>query len=199
MTKRVSGGIENLDVPWLVYAATDWLRSYLKPEMRVFEWGSGGSTLFLANRVHSVTTIEHDPDWFVVVSRQLLDNSICNVSLILCEPEKTKAPEIYYSTAEKYKGLSFRYYAELIDVHPNDIFDLVIVDGRARPACMMHALAKVRPGGYLMLDNSNREIYERGKQAVSTWSSREFYGPGPYNEYPWATTIWQKPMLGVPD
>lgn len=197
MTKVLSKA-ETLDIPWLVYAATDWLQSYLEPEMQVFEWGSGGSTLFLASRVRSVITVEHDPDWYSVVSRRLLDGNVHNVSLVLCEPEKTKSPEIYYSTAEEYEGLSFQCYAELIDVHPNDTFDLVIVDGRARPACMVHALAKVCPGGYLMLDNSNREIYECGKQAVSTWPSREFYGPGPCNEYPWATTIWQKPTPGVP-
>lgn len=189
---------ETLGIPWLVYEAIAWLHSYLKPEMRVFEWGSGGSTLFLADRAHSVITIEHDPGWYSTVARRLLDSGIRNVSLVLCEPEKTKAPRMYHSAAKEYEGLGFQHYAESIDTYPGDTFDLVIVDGRARLACMTHALAKVRPGGYLMLDNSNRAIYECGKQIVSTWSSREFYGPGPHNEYPWATTIWQKPadLLG---
>lgn len=180
--------------PWMAYGAINWLETYLKTEMQIFEWGSGGSTLFFASRVQSVVSVEHDPLWHATVAEQLLNHKIDNVSSVLCPPERTDPlPEIYTSTDEKYSGLSFLRYAEAIDPYPDDSFDLVVVDGRARPGCMKHALTKVRPGAYLLLDNSDRESYEPGKQLVSTWLSREYYGPGPYHRAFWGTTTWRKP------
>jgi len=191
--KREHSVIED-DFPWMVYEAVSWLESYLKPGMEVFEWGSGGSTLFFASRVHFVVTVEHDPNWYAIVSKQLSDLNIQNVHFVLCKPERTDLlSEIYTSTDERYKGLSFQHYAETIDSYPDNSFDLVVVDGRARPGCMKHAIPKIRPGGYLLLDNSDRESYTPGKKAVATWLSCEFYGPGPYNKILWSTTIWQKP------
>ena len=54
--------IAELDVPWWTYSAIDlvetWLRSHRRP-IRVFEFGSGASTLWLARRVDEVHTVEH--------------------------------------------------------------------------------------------------------------------------------------------
>ena len=33
-------------IPWVTHGAKKWLDSYLKKDMKVFEWGSGGSTLY---------------------------------------------------------------------------------------------------------------------------------------------------------
>ncbi|MBU6399666.1 MAG: hypothetical protein KGS61_05060, partial [Verrucomicrobia bacterium] len=35
----------DLELPWFAYAAIDFLDRYLRPDMRVCEYGSGGSTL----------------------------------------------------------------------------------------------------------------------------------------------------------
>jgi hypothetical protein len=35
-----------IELPWISYAAIDFLDGYLKPDMTVYEYGSGGSTLF---------------------------------------------------------------------------------------------------------------------------------------------------------
>lgn len=181
------------EFPWLVYEAVDWLRSYLKPNMRVFEWGAGGSTLFFARRVQFVVSVEHDSEWYAKVSRQLQNHDIHNVQLILCEPVKVELlPAIYSSTDERYTGLSFQRYAEVIDLFPDNYFDLVVVDGRGRSGCIKHAAAKVSSNGYLLLDNSERESYALGKQVVARWPRQEFCGPGPYSDAVWSTTVWKK-------
>src|SRR2546422_3046256 len=36
--------------PWMVFKAVRWLDSYLNSEMNVFEYGTGGSTVFVARR-----------------------------------------------------------------------------------------------------------------------------------------------------
>lgn len=33
-------------LPWFSYPSIDFLDSYVKPDMRVFEWGVGGSNLW---------------------------------------------------------------------------------------------------------------------------------------------------------
>ena len=38
-------------IPWLPPAAVNYLDQLLSPEMRVLEYGAGGSTLWLAERV----------------------------------------------------------------------------------------------------------------------------------------------------
>ena len=57
-------------------------------------------------------------------------------------------------------GASFERYVRAIDDYPDGHFHFVSVDGRARVACLERALAKVAPGGLLILDNSQRERYQ---------------------------------------
>src|SRR5689334_13154235 len=68
----------DLELPWFSYAAIDFLQDYLKPDMVVCEYGSGGSTLFFARRAKSVFSIEDNPRWFELVSRRLQEQSVGN-------------------------------------------------------------------------------------------------------------------------
>src|SRR5712671_3515037 len=72
-----------LEVPWFSYAAIDFLEDFLKPEMTVCEYGSGGSTFFFARRVRSVFSIEDNPRWHQLVSERLMSQSVRNVQLTL--------------------------------------------------------------------------------------------------------------------
>ena len=40
--------------------------------------------------------------------------------------------------------------------YPDDTFDVVVVDGRERVRCFQHSVAKVKPGGLLILDDVDR-------------------------------------------
>ena len=64
--------------PWWTYAATAWLRAALNDTQRVFEFGSGGSTSWLAERVASVHSVEHDPLWERTLRRDLPANAHLN-------------------------------------------------------------------------------------------------------------------------
>ncbi|HKO93603.1 MAG TPA: hypothetical protein VJU61_20760, partial [Polyangiaceae bacterium] len=52
------------EAPWIPFVARRWLARQLRPHLRVFEWGSGGSTLFLARRVAELVSVEHDAEWY---------------------------------------------------------------------------------------------------------------------------------------
>lgn len=182
--------------PWLVYEAVDWLSRYLKPNMSVFEWGSGGSTLFLAKRVNFVYSIEHDSTWYLKVNSRITQCGLTNIKYQLILPKLFDLSDnIYASSDQRFLGYSFFDYARAIDEHPRNSFDLVIVDGRARPGCIKHAISSVKAGGYILLDNSEREEYFVGKQLLSGWHQIVFRGPGPYIDYFFETTLWQKPAV----
>ena len=50
-----------MELPWFLYGAIDFLQEFLQREMEVFEFGSGGSTLFFARRCARVESVEEDP------------------------------------------------------------------------------------------------------------------------------------------
>ena len=180
-------------LPWMTYAAIEWLSKNLKPHMKLFEWGSGGSTAFFARRVEKVVTVEHDAQWFNHVAQTIAHHGYANASLSLAEPTPPSSSEPWYRSSDhRYANLTFSRYVGSIDCYPDDYFDVVVVDGRARPDCIRHAVSKIKPQGYLLLDNSERDEYERGWDVVRHWPSIRLWGPGPYNAYAWETRIWQK-------
>lgn len=159
--------------------------------MKVFEYGSGGSTLFFARRVYSVNSIEHDRNWYENVKEVLDKYKIFNVTYQLIAPEfdtlytikSCLLPDDYISCFSEYKGLEFSAYARSIEMYPDETFDIVVVDGRVRHSCIMHAMKKVKAGGLLLLDNADRtyytqpfpELYDEAK-----WTRTSFCGHFPF-------------------
>ena len=186
---------------WIIFEAKEWLESFLNPNMTVFEWGSGGSTISIVKRVKKLVSVEHNRDWYCSVQRILKEKHITNCEYLLVEPEPFFSlsnfmdPKNYASGSPKYKNMSFENYAKSIESFPNEHFNLIIIDGRARPSCILHAMPKVKSqGGFIMLDNSERLEYQIGKDLLIDWEHTDFFGPGPYGIRFWQTTIWKKPV-----
>ncbi len=151
--------------PWIAQAATAWLENYLTKDMHVFEWGSGGSTLFSALRTKKVISIEHNYPWFLKTQFYLKRAHIENCDYRFIEAEKTNSPSSYTSTDKKYAGFSFEKYVRAIESFPDNHFDLIFIDGRARSSCVLLAKEKVKRGGYILLDNAERMEYQ---EAITT-------------------------------
>jgi len=191
----------NDEVPWITFESLKKLQSIVKPEFLVFEYGGGGSTLFLSKHVKNLTTVEHDDKWFKFVVDKMKALGRTNWTGSILPPEKVNTtnndysdPELFLSGDDNYKGMSFEKYAKAIDQFPDESFDLVMVDGRARPSCIKHALPKVQKGGYLVIDNSERDYYLAKIDMKAAGFVKFFndFGPGPYMSDFWQTTIWQK-------
>lgn len=179
-------------VPWIPFIARAWLSSHLNPSMRVFEYGSGGSTVFLARRVKEVISVEHDPRWHAKVRAVLVEEQLTNCELLLQEPARQLPDDpLHVSVRPEYANMSFETYVRKIDRYPDESFDLVLVDGHARTACLLHAVPKVRVGGYLVLDNSSE--YRETTGIFGRYPRTELRGFGPY--WPpawWQTSVWLK-------
>lgn len=181
------------ELPWMTYGAIDWLADHLTKEMTLFEWGSGGSTAFFAQRVKQVVAVEHDSLWYRNVLQTLEKKAYNNVTFTLVEPVQAENIDPWFTTTDpKYAGHSLEQYVKKVDAYPDTFFDVVIVDGRARPGCIKHAISKIKDGGYLLLDNSERLIYQTGWSLAEGWENFKIWGPGPYNSYPWETRVWRK-------
>ena len=148
----------HLDLAWWTYEATDAVESLLARrggEARVFEYGAGASTAWLARRSGGVTSVEHDADFGRYLAT-LLDPA-WSVDLRIVPARPSADPEVP-SHRRGHDGLDFADYVAAIDGVPGE-FDLVIVDGRARVACTRRGLPRLASDGVLLLDNANREEY----------------------------------------
>src|SRR5688572_9711262 len=76
----------NHAAPWITFDAIDFLKARARPDMRVFEFGSGGSTLFWASLGAQVTSIEHNPAWYEILKPRLAGNSRIDCRLVLPQP-----------------------------------------------------------------------------------------------------------------
>jgi predicted O-methyltransferase YrrM len=70
---------------------------------------------------------------------------------------------------------------QTISALPGSSFDLVVVDFLESPAvtridCLRPAMERVRPGGYLLLDDSDRPGYAAAYQLLAGWRERRFTG-----------------------
>ncbi len=183
--------------PWITFGAFAALQAYLRPQMSVFEWGSGGSTLYFNNHAQQVISIEHDAAWFQTVATLLKQAPEHHTTYQLIPPdaagETIPTGAVPFTSAdEHYVGLTFFHYASAIRNYPDANFDLIIVDGRARVACLAEAWNKLKIGGILVLDNSDRAAYEVRVNVFGKYIRKNYYGPGPYNKSFWQTSLFTK-------
>lgn len=188
--------------PWLSFAAIRFLKQIVQRSMRVYEYGTGGSTLFFARHVHEVISIEHNSTWFATVQQSLQRQRHTNSQIRLIEPQPLSQraeavdpadPYAYRSSNEKFRNCSFEAYAASIDEYPLASFDLVLIDGRARPSCFLHALPRVKPGGYIIWDNTDRAHYAAAMHlAPAHFPFLDFPGPTPYVRSFTRTSVWQR-------
>ena len=195
-------------VPWITYRARSWLRRYLRPDMHGFEWGAGGSTIYLAARMARLVTIEHDGAWLERVRQALASRGLshqCELRYVppdrvarprttaAADSEEGRKPGLYRSSMPGYEDADFREYCYAIDRAGCADFDLVLVDGRARLGCLHRARERVRPGGVVVLDNSERAAYETAGVVLGVgWAAERLSGPAPYGAGVMSTTIWRR-------
>jgi hypothetical protein len=166
----------------------------------VFEWGSGGSTVWLAEvlKVERLVSVEHDADWFEEVGAVMRERGLeADRRLVPPEPGEVgpdpSEPSHYRSAStEVGPGRNWRRYAGAIDGEGG--FDLVLVDGMARASCLWHGASHVRPGGWLALDNTGDRPYYLAKtlHLFEGWDRVDVTGWGPILGYQWTCTLFRR-------
>jgi predicted O-methyltransferase YrrM len=145
--------------PWIVPAAIGWLRRRIRRSWRILELGAGRSTPWFARRAGAVISLEDNPHW-------------------------------HRQTADRLRELGLEVDLRLIAVEefPREVAaleasscDLVVVDFFEAPEvsrvdALRSAREKVRPGGHLLLDDSDRPGYAEAYELLADWRQRRFTG-----------------------
>ena len=177
-----------LDVPWWTYRAIDAVDQYLQahPNAAVFEFGSGASTVWLARRAGTVHSVEHDKDWFDLMQSRIAPYPSITLTHVPADAVRCDDP-LYHSQKEAYLGRSFQNYVKTI-ADTGQTYDLIVIDGRARQACLHVAQTCLAKGGMIVFDNTKRTRYDAAIRK-SDFVATHFSGMTPSLPYPDKTTL----------
>jgi hypothetical protein len=156
-------------IPWISYPALHFLASRTQPDMQVFEFGSGYSTLWWAARVRRVIACECDPDWHKHV-QELAPKNV----------------ELVFGTSDDHRNL--------IAHHPQT-FDVVTIDGENRVRAAECAAMALNDGGVILWDDTERPEYASGFEYLRQkgFSRIPFVGQGPVVNISKETSIFYRP------
>lgn len=190
--------------PWMTFQSISVLEKEINNGNAVFEYGGGGSTLFFLDRGAIVTTVEHDKEWFEKLFKIISNDNLTKFwTGIYRAPEDEvspcnlchSSPESYKSSSQNFIGKTFKKYVDSINEFPDKYFDFVIIDGRARPSCVKQSVAKVKVGGRIVLDNTERDYYLTTETLTYLGNFElelDKIGPSPYVNFFTKTNIWKR-------
>lgn len=133
----------NPENPWITPEAVRLLESLLRPSDRCVEFGSGRSTLWFAERVGHLTSVEHDERWHATVSNTISERNLGNIDYILAprdQPDESGNRSTYARIALNFTDASV---------------DFSLIDGLYREYVTALMMPKIKPGGMLAIDNAN--------------------------------------------
>jgi len=152
-------------VPWYTYAAIEFAKQLDFSEKRIFEFGSGYSTLFWGGRAKAVVAVEHEKEWY----ERMLLKIPANVDYrYVAEPER------YPRVILEYEGF----------------FDVVVIDGELRPDCVGPALEKLSPDGLIIVDNTDWFPGICFMLRAADLIQVDMQGPAPINPYASTTSYF---------
>lgn len=158
-------------VPWMVPGAVYELDVMLNDKDFVLEVGSGGSTIFFAQRCREVTSLETDSNWFEQVQNALKNKSLKNVNHVLSTTQES--------------------LCNLIQLFPLEQATILVVDtvhGYNRSQLLDLALSKCPKLRIIVLDNYfEEELYP----IHFNWKDENFYS---ILDGKWRSIIFDDPM-----
>jgi len=163
--------LKGAPIPWWSYGVIDFVEERLNKSMAVLEFGSGGSTTWLATRVDSVVSVENDLNWAKIVRSFVPSNAVV---VELSVPGELKESDLPAS---------------------NRSFDVLIVDALAnRIDCATAGLPFLRPDGVVIWDNTDGRDWPEIKALMATHGFKEisFSGVAPQEVAEDRTTIFYR-------
>jgi hypothetical protein len=181
-----------MDLAWWSYPAMRRVEEFLadRPSARIFEYGAGASTAWLAKRAGQVDSVEHDTKWVEYVRELLADTPGVKLHPV---PATPATPEtVIRSGRTGHTDLDFAEYVATID-RVGGMFDLIVVDGRARVDAFRRSLDHLADGGVIVFDNLKRKRYWEVISRLPGLRFELLKGATPTLPYPTTTgLIWRE-------
>jgi len=179
--------------PWLTESANNLLQFIIdekgydntSPSLKVLEAGMGSSTIWFLGQqsVKQLFSFEHELNCY---------KEVCDV-VEQRYGEKSLRAQLVWQDRPYSAGIS------ALDPDHHESFDIALIDGRDRVRCLEAAIPLIKPGGVLILDNSERNEYEPGIALLSQWRRIDTYQikEDKYGfTYPgWCTSFFIKPKI----
>jgi hypothetical protein len=158
-------------IPWVTYSFLEFIKSRLHDNFRVYEYGSGNSTLFYSQIVGSVNSVEHNKEWFNRIRNKVGPNV-----------------EIKFQELD----INGKYCRSILE--QGGVFDIVIIDAEDRVNCLINCVSKLSETGVIVLDDSDRTEYMEGINFLVALGFKkiDFWGISPGFSNNKATTIFYK-------
>jgi hypothetical protein len=158
-------------LPWLTYPFIYFIAPRLSPEILVFEYGAGNSTLWFMKKVKHVRSVEHDKTWFSHIQSNIVGN--CKVTFQEDSIDGSYAREVLQ---DKVK------------------YDLILVDANDRFHCALYATEALSSSGVIVLDNAERIEYKPIYEMLSSKGFKyiDFEGLSPGVQSTNVTTIFYR-------
>lgn len=189
----------NWDVgePWWNTRGIRFLATHMPLGGRAFEWGSGGSTVWLSGHGLRVTAIESEQPW---ADRVRARCPAADVRWVPGNDAGTLRSEPQLRDGGKH---FFDEYVAAIDSFPDETFDLVVVDGICRAECARRAVTKVKPRGLVVVDDSQWDFLAPCLEPFKGWETKRiaaYKRPFPDNNDRvfWWPEIWETTFLRCP-
>jgi protein-L-isoaspartate O-methyltransferase len=156
---------EGKPIPWYTYPALEYIKQFDLRDKSVFEFGSGNSTLFWADRVREVVSVEDDPKWYEKTRVRLNGNATLTLAL-----DETS-------------------YVQHIGMQGKR-FDIIVVDGSYRSRCAAEAVEWLEAGGMIILDNADWYVEAARRLRMADLIEVDMTGFGPINSYTFTTSFF---------
>jgi|LauGreSBDMM110SN_4_FD.fasta_scaffold01436_4 hypothetical protein len=165
-------------IPYFTYPAVEYLDNHNLNGLKIFEYGSGSSTLYFLRKGALVTSIEHNKDWHFKVTKKA--NNSNSLNCILTEDKS-----------------SYINRAEILGA------DIVVIDGKYRTECTHYIIRMIEEKkltfSMIIFDNSDwypDSILKIDKK--TGWPRADFCGFSPTNRFNGATSIHLNPNKLLP-
>ena len=153
----------NNKMPYMKYKEVEFFTEILhslKPK-RILEYGCGFSTAYFTQILPKDiewVSIEHNQEWFDAVKESLAGNT--KVELHFVKPEVSS-----WTSGGTYSD--FKSYVD----YPEKLgkFDLILVDGVAREACIQKSHSLLNDGGIVVVHDCNRTKYHNDIMEFPNW------------------------------
>ena len=158
----------DVGLPWWSYKAIKYVNSIIEGK-RIFEYGTGGSTILFSKKAKSIVSVEDDKKWMEVVASRLDALKIKNVEVIHA-PFDFEHPEDFENST----------YLKAVD---RGEFDIIIIDGqdwsfKERIKCFKYVEPRMNPGQYIIVDDFWRYSQLKGNCLAKSVKVFESVGPG---------------------
>ncbi len=158
-------------LPWNTYPFIKFIEPRLSKELSVFEFGGGNSTIWLAKRVGSIYSVEHDKEWADSLQKKIPSNA-----------------KIVYKNLTS----NGEYSKEVIST--NKKYHIIIIDGRDRVNCIKNSINCLTDDGVIIFDNSDLIIYNEAIKLLKDYGFKklDFFGMSPITPHTNCTSIFYK-------